>query len=361
MIGWPTRVAVIRPGAARLSVEDAVVPPPGPHQAVVRITATGVCHSQLHQISGALAAARKTAPRALGHEAVGVVIEVGSAVEKIMVGDDVLVGWIPRGSTLEGRTPEPATAVLGDGVIARTPDIFTWSEFTVADECYLFPLERAPEPALSIVGCAVPTGAGAVRNTAAVQPGDTVAIIGVGGVGCSAVAAAKALGAAEVFAIDLDPNKLEFAASMGASILVDSSLGTAEQIVADWASENDRRGLDVVIDCVGVDSSTQLALRLVRPGEIGISPGGTVVLVGVPRGPLIIDGRDMQLSEKRLVGSFGGSSVPEHDYPDYLRWCEDKTIDLDRLVTRYYPFADLNEAVSDLQNGRILGRGVVLL
>jgi Zn-dependent alcohol dehydrogenase len=178
---------VVAPPEGPLVVEEVELPAPGSTQVVVRQFASGICHSQLHQLHR---------PRRhsllLGHESTGEVVAVGDEVDHVAVGDLVLVTWVPRSPAVASRWPGPFTVDLGGGRSARTDDVFTWATHTVADQALVV---KAPvdvtRDVTAIIGCAVMTGAGAVLHTAGVRPGQSVAVFGVGGVGLSAVVAAR--------------------------------------------------------------------------------------------------------------------------------------------------------------------------
>ena len=174
-----------------LEVIDVSLPDPGPHQVVVRQFASGICHSQLHTIHNP-----RQAPAVLGHESTGEVVAVGESVTDLDLGDTVMVTWVPKNQTQARRQGEFTALELPDGRVATSINVFTWATHTIADEMYVVKVpDDIDQEADSIIGCAVITGAGAVLHTAGVKQGDSVAIIGVGGVGLSAVAAAAHLGA----------------------------------------------------------------------------------------------------------------------------------------------------------------------
>lgn len=351
-----TTVAVARPGSEDPSLEFGILPELVGHRVQIAITATGVCQSQLHQLRNAAVGMTGTGVRALGHEAVGVVEATGAAVDSVHVGQHVLVTWIPDARAARARAIESASVRLADGTVAESPDVFTWATRAVVDEAFLFGLDSEPSPALAIVGCAVPTGAGAVLHTGEFQPGQRLAVIGIGGVGINAIAAAKAAGASAIAAFDIDRRKLAYAREFGATVSVDTSSASAPTFIE---SHELRASMDVVVDCVAAQATLDLAMSLVRIGQPGVR-GGTVVEVGVARDRLAVDVRAMQLHEQRLLGSFGGSTVVARDLPEYVAWARDGRLDLDAMVSRTYTLEQLDAAVDDLRHGRILGRGIVL-
>lgn len=350
-------VAVLPTGHTTLELVDVTLEP-RPHEVVVRLTATGVCHSQLDQIDhpSRFGAAAGT-PVVMGHEAVGTVVDVGAQVRATAPGDTVLVTWIPRTAEVD-RMPAPSRVPLPGGGEAVTHNVFAWGTHTVVDELFVCPAPAStPMDVGAIIGCAVMTGAGAVLNTAGMRPGGSVAVWGTGGVGLSAVAAARIGGATHVIAVDLAEDKLAQARRFGATATVD---GRTEDPVA-RIHELTGGGVDLVVDCIGRASTVSAGLAAARPATLRRHPGGTVVVVGVPTEPLGIDGLDLVAKEKRLVGCRGGDAVPEQDFPRIVEWHHTGRLDLAALVGRRYPLEEINDAVDDLRHGRIVGRGILEL
>ena len=202
------------------------------------------------------------------------------------------------------------------------------------------------------------TGAGAVVNTAGVRPGNSVAIFGVGGVGLSAVAAAAAVSADPIIAVDLDASKLEFARAFGATHVIDASeterrAGHPGPDLEAWridAPPKHGGGTDFAFDCIGVPATMSQILEAVRWSRYGDEDGGGVaVLVGVPMTTIELDTRAIESGEKIYRGSRGGSCRPERDFPMFLRWFQEGKLDLERLVTRRFRLEDINEATEALE------------
>jgi len=354
-------VQPVEPGP--LQVRELSLPDPGPYQVVVKQFASGVCHSQLHQMHRP-----RTTPLVLGHESIGVVTKTGSAVEHVKEGDTVFVTWVPRNVAQAARPPQGAKLELPEGTVAQSQAVFTWADHTIADEEYIV---KAPEgtskDVLAIIGCAIMTGAGAVIHTAGVRRNDSVAIFGAGGVGLAAIAAARRVGAYPIIAVDLDETKLEFAKKFGATVGVNAS---KEDPVARIhaltphpgeydARGNQRSGVDYAFDCIGVRTTMEQLLPSVRGGTLGRNCGGTAVLVGVPTTPMEIQASDLLVNEKRYIGSIGGSCVPERDFAEFTRWYQQGDLDLDSFVTARYTIDQINEATDALEHGRIMGRAIL--
>ena len=363
----PARVVFLPEEDAPLAVERVDLPDPGAHQVVVRQYASGICHSQLHQMHNP-----RPADQVLGHEATGEVVAVGSEVDNVAVGDVVFVTWVPRTPETAMRPAEQIVIERPDGRRATTRNVFTWADHTIADEKYVVKVPPdTRRDVTSIIGCAVLTGSGAVYNTAAVREGDSVVIFGVGGVGLSAVVAASVVKADPIIAVDLDDEKLEFAKRFGATHGVNASGGDAiEQIQALTPAAGGATtsfgepgsGADFAFDCIGREVTMGQILRAVRPGVLGATGGGTAVLVGVPQSGLSFSEADMRgllINEKRYIGSIGGSCRPDRDFPMFLAWAEDGALDLDAMVTERFKIGQINEATAALEHGEIFGRAIL--
>jgi S-(hydroxymethyl)glutathione dehydrogenase / alcohol dehydrogenase len=349
------RVVVLPPGASRLEIQPVLMPDPGPWEVVVEQKATGVCHSQL----GHIANADPTRPLVLGHESFGVVAAKGAHVKHVDVGDEVFVTWIPRSTE---RPPQPTRIPLANGDWAVTRNVFTWGTHSLVDEQYVVKAPPGlPADLASIIGCAVMTGAGAVMNCAGVEAGRSVAVWGVGGVGLVAVAAARILGASPVIAVDIDDTKLELAKHMGADHLINASAVDPVDAIRSVTSGGGVEGVDYSLDCTGRSENLAKSLAAVRPGVPGGNTGGSAVLVGVIRGTLEVAGMELLNGQKHLSGCLGGACVPDRDFATFVDWFRSDQLDLDALVTDRYPLEQVNEAVDDLRNGRIVGRAVIQL
>lgn len=347
-----------------VEVVDVTLPDPDPHQVVVKQYASGVCHSQLHTIHNP-----RPTPAVLGHESTGEVVAIGTEVSDLAVGDTVMVTWVPKDQANARRRGGALTIDLPDGRQANTLNVFTWATHTIADEMFVVKVPSGIDrEATCIIGCAVITGAGAVLHTAGVEAGDSVAIFGVGGVGLSAVAAAKFVGADPIIAVDLLDEKLDFAKRFGATHGVNASDGNAVEAIRELTTDAERfdilrkplRGVDFAFDCIGQPVTMGQISEAVRAGEFGQSRGGTAVLVGVPQTPIELDSRFMFMGERAYILSLGGSCVPAEDFPRFLDWHADGSLDLDALVTQRYGIDDIGKAIEDLENGRIAGRSILV-
>jgi Zn-dependent alcohol dehydrogenase len=361
-MGTSARVAVLPTDTSVLRIEEVELPDPGPTQVVVKQFASGVCHSQLHQMHRP-----RNNPVILGHESTGVVLKAGAEVSHVKEGDTVLVTWVPRNATAAAAPPVRATLTVSDG-IAQSENVFTWADHTLADEQYVVKVDPSIRTDVtSIIGCAVMTGAGAVINTAKVQPGQSVAIFGVGGVGLSAVVGARVAGANPIIAVDLDDAKLEFARKFGATHGINAS---REDPVAAIHALTGREsqftifrtpvsGVDFAFDCIGIKTTMEQVVPACRAGRFGARDGGTAVLVGVPSTTVELNAIDVLVNEKHFIGSIGGSCAPDRDFPRFLEWQDNGDLDLDALVTQRYSLDQINDATTALEAGTISGRAIL--
>lgn len=358
------QVVVLPVEEAPLEIREVDLPDPNPSQVVVKQFASGICHSQLHQMHGP-----RRNPTLLGHESTGVVIQAGSEVDHVEEGDEVLVTWVPRNVRQDPLRATPATLNI-DSKTAVSQNVFTWASHTIADQRFVVKSEPLSDKhSTSIIGCAVMTGAGAVINTANVQKGDSVAIFGVGGVGLSAVVAASVRGADPIIAVDLDEEKLEFAKKFGATIGINASKQDPVRAIHELTvnpneisiAGREVSGVDYAFDCIGLKITMEQIVPAVRPGQFGARQGGTAVLVGVPHTTVELQAGEILGTEKQFRGSIGGSCSPDMDFPVFLDWHREGKLDLESLVTETYSLEEINEATTALSEGKIAGRSIIVL
>ena len=356
------RVVVLPRHSSELKIETIELPEPDTEQVVVKQFASGICHSQLHQIHRP-----RHNPVILGHESTGVVTQVGSAVKHVVPGDIVMVTWVPRNIQNETKPPVAAQLEVSEG-IAKSQNVFTWADHTIADQQYVVKVDpNVDKDVTAIIGCAVMTGAGAVINTAKVQKGESVAVFGVGGVGLSAVVGARMAGADPIIAVDLDDQKLAFAKQFGATHGINAGdedpVAAIHTLTAKQGQFNFQgqavSGADYAFDCIGIRQTMEQIVPACRSGYFGAREGGTAVLVGVPTTPVELNAADVLVNEKRFVGSIGGSCAPDHDFPKFLEWQNNGDLDLDAMVTARYSIDQINEAVAALEQGEISGRAIL--
>jgi Zn-dependent alcohol dehydrogenase len=355
-----TPAAIFVEAGKPMVIDDIDLPDPGPTQVLVRQFATGVCHSQLHELNRP----NPNLPLVLGHESSGIVSAIGSQVTHVNEGDHVLVTWVQRNATRATARPVPAQVTYkGQPINFGAPAFtgtFTWSRDTVADQQMIVPLDKdVATDVTSIVGCAVMTGAGAALNAAQVRPGNSVVIIGAGGVGLSIVQACANLSAYPIIVVDLADEKLEFARKFGATIGVNARNGDPVARVRELMGGEPTSGVDFAFDAIGVSQTMEQILHMARARQPGERDGGVAVLVGVPHGQLPTLPMHMLFGGKVYRGAPGGCSIPDRDFPLLIRWFKEGKLPLDLMVTRRYKLEQVNEACEALARGEIAGRAIM--
>jgi alcohol dehydrogenase/S-(hydroxymethyl)glutathione dehydrogenase/alcohol dehydrogenase len=353
------RAALLRSVGAPLEIVDAELAPPGPGHVRVALAASGVCHSDLSVANGTLPLG---APIVLGHEGAGVIAEIGPEVDGLAVGEHVVLSWVPQCGTCwscRNGAPHLCTSSAGAGrhlsvdgePVQQMMGLGTFAtETTVPVSAVVRIPSDVPLAQAALVGCAVLTGAGAAMNTAHLEPGGSVAVIGCGGVGLNAVQGARLAGAKTIIAIDVQPEKLLLATRFGATHTIDA---TQVDPVARVRELTPGRGVDVAIEAIGVQATVDQAVQLARPGgqAVFVGIGGLAVNVSVPALQLIREG-------KSLTGCYYGSADVRRDVPRLLGHYADGDLLLDELITRRITLDEVNEAMELLQQG-VVTRSVI--
>jgi len=336
-----TRAAVLVETGKPLQVMTLTLPPLKPGQVMVEMDYAGVCHSQLHEIRGRRGPDRFL-PHTLGHEGAGTVLARGQGVAKVKPGDKVVVTWIKGdGADVPGTIYESTNGPVNSGAVSAFMTV------SVTCENRVVPISdvKLPMREAALLGCAVPTGAGVVINTADVQPGSSVAVFGVGGIGLSAVLAAAMRGAATIVAVDIIADKLAAARRAGATHTIDA----ASQDVLERIREiTDGRGVDTAVEAAGLPQTMETAFASVAYG------GGLCVLAGnVSFGEKIsLDPFDL-IRGRKIVGTWGGETIPDRDIPLYAEMFLAGKLPFDQLVSHEWALDDINVAFDELEAGRV--------
>lgn len=359
----PACVVVLQPGTRDLEIQNLTLPDPTKHQVIVKMHASGICLSQLHDIH-----AERRFPKLMGHEGAGIITKTGPGVTHVKEGDAVLLTWLPRRAKTKDDVPIRTIIKVEDGE-ARPDSIFTWADHVLCDHNFVVKIDASvPTDVTSIVGCAVMTGAGAVLNTAGVKEGQSVAVYGAGGVGLSAIVGARMVKADPIIAIDIDDEKLEFAKKFGATHMINSTREDPVKAIHKITRDNDRftiggvnvSGADYVFDCIGIKPTIDQMLPSCRTNALTEDIGGMGVIVGVPmEEKLEFVNFQLHAYEKQVRGCLGGTCHPDRDFPLFLEWFDQGHLPLNQMVTRRYALDQVNEAVSDLEAGRIVGRAII--
>jgi len=343
-----------------LQIREVELDPPGPGEVLIRIRAAGLCHSDLSVISGDRP---RPVPMVLGHESAGEVVECGPGVNDLCPGDRVVLVFMPSCGCcmpcMEGRPAlcEPGAASNGAGTLlsgqrrlhlnGQTVNhhvgVSCFADYAVVSRRSCVKLEADISfTEASLFGCAVLTGVGAVINTARVQAGTTVAVLGLGGVGFSALLAAVASGARQVVALDLNESKLALARELGATATVNASQVDA----ADQVRELTQGGVDYAFEMAGAIPAMELAWRITRRG-------GSTVTAGLPHPDRRFALPPVQLvaEERTLRGSYIGSAVPARDIPRYIDLYQRGKLPVDRLMGEHLTLDDINRGFDRMATG----------
>src|SRR5579859_1186974 len=357
------QAAILESAPGELVIADVELGAIGPHEVLVRTVAAGLCHSDLHFMQGLYP---YPLPAVLGHESAGVVEAVGEQVTDITVGDHVIScvsGFCGACRyCLSGRpylcdkvglgrpAGAPPRIARGGERIHQFFDLASFAEQLLVHEHLLvkvrpdMPLDKA-----ALIGCGVTTGVGAVLNTAAVRPGQTVAVIGCGGIGLNAIQASALVGAGRVIAIDRLASKLEMAQLFGATDVVDAS--SADPVAA--VRELTSGGVDHAIEAIGLKATAEQAFNM-------LGKGGTATVIGmVPVGQRLEIDATQLISGKRLQGSNMGSNRFRVDMPQYVDWYLAGKLKLDELVSATMPLAKINEGFAALVSGEVARQLIV--
>ncbi len=353
------RAVVARSKGAPVTVETIVVPDPGPGEALVRIQACGVCHTDLHYREGAI---NDEYPFLLGHEAAGIVEKVGDDVANVGPGDFVVLAWrAPCGtcrSCLRGRpwycfdSANATQKMTLDGTpLSPALGIGAFTELSLVAAGQAVKVDPAAGAAAGLIGCGVMAGFGAAVNTGGVTRGDSVAVFGCGGVGDAAIAAAALAGARTVIAVDLDPRKLEWAREFGATDTVNASEGDPVEAIR---ALTDGFGADVVIEAVGHP-------EVFRQAFFSRDLAGTLVQVGVPAPTMTLEVPMIEFFGRggALKPSWYGDCLPTRDFPMLIDLYLSGRFPLERFVTETVALDEVEEAFARMQRGEVL-RSVVV-
>jgi alcohol dehydrogenase len=364
-MGVPRPYAQSRP----LRIADVELDPPGPGELRLRIRAAGLCHSDLSVVDGNRP---RPMPMVLGHEAAGEVVELGAGTTGFAVGDHVVTTFVPTCGACEpctrGRPAlcEPGVGANGAGTLlggARRLHeggrelnhhlgVSGFAEQAIVNAHSAVRIDRdLPFDLAALFGCAVITGVGAVANTAAMPSGSRAAVVGLGGVGLAALLGARALGAAMLVAIDVEPAKLGVAAELGATHVFDArDPDCAAQVRAAT-----RGGVEYAFEMAGSVRALDLAYRITRRG-------GTTVTAGLspPDATFALPHVNLVAEERTLKGSYLGSCVPSRDVPRYVEWFRAGRLPVERLIDARLELSQVNEALDRMASGLAL-RQVLML
>ena len=357
------KAAVFREVNKPMEIEEVTVSKPGPREVLIRTKAAGICHSDMHFFNGSYPG---KLPMVLGHESAGVVEQVGSDVHYVKPGDHVitclsvfcshcdqcLTGHLSLCQEPEmsrGKEEEPRIS-HNDQPLTPFAQLGSFAEMMLVHEHALVKVrEDMPMDRAALIGCGVTTGIGAVIHTASVEPGSTVAVIGCGGIGLSAINGAALAGASRIIAVDMVASKLELARKFGATDLVDASDGEAIENVRELTGG----GVHYSFEAIGLKATAEQAFRMLRPG-------GTATVIGmIPPGQMVeLHGVDF-LAEKKIQGSLMWSNRFRVDMPRFVDFYLQGKLHLDDMISNRIALSDINEGMAALETGEI-SRSVIM-
>lgn len=364
------KAAVLREVGKPLQIETVAIGKPGPREVLIRTKAAGVCHSDLHFVEGSYTHAL---PAVLGHESAGIVEAVGSEVRTVKVGDHVITCLNPycghcevcltghmnlcispetrRGKGEEPRLFREDLSGAGDTKMAQFLNLSSFAEMMLVHEHACVAIRKdMPFDRAALIGCSVMTGVGAVMHTSNVRPGETVAVIGCGGVGLATINGAAIAGAGRIIAIDRIASKLELAKTFGATDVVD---GSQVDDIAKAVVELTGGGVHHSFEAIGLKQTAEASFKMLRRG-------GTANVIGmIPVGTKIeLHGVDF-LGERRIQGSYMGSNRFPVDMPRLVDFYMSGKLKLDELISRRIKLEDVNSAFDELKRGE-LARSVIV-
>ena len=341
-----TLAAVLVETNQPLRIIELSLPPLKPGQVIVDLHYSGVCRSQLLEARG-LRGPDRFLPHALGHEGSGIVLETGEGVTKVKPGDHVVVSWI-KGCGLD----VPSTVYQSDIGPINSGAVSTFMKQTITCENRVTPIvKEMPLREAALLGCAVPTGAGIIMNLCSITPESSVAVFGLGGVGMSAVLAARSMKASKIIGIDILDSKLSLAQQVGVNHPINAS---TEDPLGKIHKFTDGLGVDYAIEAAGLRQTMEVAFRSVR------NNGGLCILAGNLEhgGSISVDPFDL-IRGKRIIGTWGGETVPDRDIPRYIEAFQNSDMHFQPLLSKEYSLDQINESLWDLENGRLTARALI--
>ncbi len=358
------KAAVLRDLTRPMEIEEVTVSKPGPREVLVRVAAVGLCHSDLHVLEGDLP---MPLPTILGHEGAGIVEQVGSEVRNVKPGDHVIVcltfhcghceqchgGNVHRCYPAEAAraADEPPRLFRGGEHFTQFMNTGSFAEMMLVHESGCVAIRKdMPFDRACLIGCGVTTGFGAAVRAANVRAGETVAVVGCGGVGLSAINGAAIAGAGRIIAVDREPSKLDMARQFGATDGVDASKGDVVEQVRELTGG---RGVDHAIEAIGLKQTIEDCFKM-------LAKGGMATVVGVARSDVKIELTALALlQEKRLQGCMMGGVRPVIDMPRYVELYMQGRLKLDLLISQRLRLDEINRGFEDMRGGK-LARSVVV-
>ena len=340
------RAAVLEKLGQPLVIKDLELPRLLGGQVLTKVLFSGVCRSQVMEVRGGRGS-DPWLPHLLGHEGSGIVVAVGAGVTKVKPGDEVILGWV-KGEGLDA----PGAQYTCDGQIINSGRVTTFSNYSIVSESRLVKKPAGlPFDTAILFGCALPTGAGMVLNELKPTSDSSVVVLGLGGIGLSALIALKAIGIKMIIAVDISDDKLELAKQLGATHVFNSANEAFRQTVLELTNG----GADICVESGGQAATIELGFSLIRKG------GGKLLFAShPPEGEMIrLTPHDL-ISGKQIAGSWGGATLPDRDIPAMFEIFQSANILLGSLLTKRYSLEQINEALDDLEAGTVFRPLIVM-
>lgn len=339
-----TDAAILTRLKTPLEIWELEIPELKAGQVLIKMAYSGLCHSQINEIEGYKGEDRFI-PHTLGHEGSGIVEAIGPGVKKVSVGEKVVLTWI-KGSGAD----VPATEYLSDNGVVNSGAISTFMHYAVISENRVVPIPAAlPLKEAALLGCAIPTGAGVVKNEMSLKKGDSFAIFGLGGVGLSALLAAKQAAAYPIIAVDVQDKKLEYAKKLGATHTVHAGKNNPATAILEITAG---KGVDYVFESAGRREAMEAAFVSLK------APGLCVLAGNLPKGEQITLDPFELIRGKKIIGTWGGKSQIDRDIADYAQLFLEGSFDLTPLITHVVPLNEINRLIDKLKKGEV-GRGLI--
>jgi len=335
-----TKAAVLYEINRPLVIEEIEIPPLNNGQVLVNVIYSGICHTQINEIKG-LKGEDKYLPHLLGHEGSGIVEEIGPDVTKVKKGDYVVLSWI-KGKGINA----PSCRYSKGNIKINSGAITTFSNYSIISEDRLFKISKDMPPDIAtLLGCAVPTGAGIIKNEKKIKKGDSLAIFGIGGIGSSALIYADSLECSKIIAIDINKSKLNFAKEIGATHIINAS---DEDPVEKIKKITNGCGVDYSIDSSGAKTAMEAAFNAIK------DTGKLVIAGNLEQGDKIsIDPFEL-IKGKKIIGTWGGGTNPDEDIAYYAKMYLNGKLKLKNLITKIYSLDNINDAIKALENGKVI-------
>jgi Zn-dependent alcohol dehydrogenase len=323
---------------------------PNPDQVIIKMYASGICNSQLFNLSR-----NPLKPELLGHEGTGVIIKKGKKVKHLKEGDDVLISWMPNKFNENTKYLEWSKFEYKKKKLFSV--IYTWSEYALLHNQFVSKLPKYIDKyQASIIGCAGIAGYGTVLKNVKKNT-EAVAIIGAGGLGLLGVNAAKNLKVKKIIVIDISDEKLKFSKKFGATHVL--NINKTKNLTDLIYKMTSKKGVDYTFDMVGNEQTQNLSIYITKSGVPGYSLGGKIFFTGFPKKKSLIDTRNVLMGQKTIIGSRGGGVVPKVDFAKFYKDIKNKKFYLNKVVTNVYKLSEVNEALNNLKNQKILGRSII--